>query len=331
MNGLLVRMGLMGLLLAGSQTVLAAGDGKLISTSLVTNKLPSGVLEYAVWEPPGYQPGQSVPLIINLHGGGGSQDHLESLLPTISKAMGAGDFPAAIWSTPSAARSFYMNTKDGTALWETVIVEAYLPALMRRYGIVDRHNIVIIGVSMGGMGGLRMAFKYPEKFGAVAVLEPAIEAALHWADVTPLDTFYREGVYPTIFGDPVDPGYWAANHPTAIANADPRALDDLNIYFEVGDLDDLRLYRGGEFLHRVLFDHGVKHEYRLVRGADHVSSEFMMKRFADLLGFVNRHFNPVEAGLRSRAVKKALSLFAGGKELGPDGPLSPHREMVERK
>ena len=118
MKGLLVRMGLMGLLLAGSQTVLAAGDGKLISTSLVTNKLPSGVLEYAVWEPPGYQPGQSLPLIINLHGGGGSQDHLESLLPTISKAMGAGDFPAAIWSTPSAARSFYMNTKDGTALWE---------------------------------------------------------------------------------------------------------------------------------------------------------------------------------------------------------------------
>jgi len=57
----------------------------------------------------------------------------------------------------------------------------------------------------------------------------------------------------------------------------------------------------------------------------------MMKRFADLLGFVNRHFNPVEAGLRSRAVKKALSLFSGGKELGPDGPLTPHREMVERK
>ena len=49
----MVRMGLMGLLLAGSQTVPAAGDGKLISTSLATNKLPSGVLEYAVWEPPG--------------------------------------------------------------------------------------------------------------------------------------------------------------------------------------------------------------------------------------------------------------------------------------
>ncbi len=325
MRRLIVPLLLMGLLATGSQTVLAASDGKLISTSLVTKKLPSGVLQYAVWEPPGYTPGQAVPLIISLHGGGGSQDYLESVLPTISKTMAAGAFPAAIWSTPSAGRSFYMNTKDGTALWETVIVDEYIPALMRRYGITDRHNVVLIGVSMGGMGGLRIAFKYPEQFGAVAVLEPAIEAALRWADVTPSDTFYREGIYPTIFGDPVDPVYWAANHPTAIANADPRALDDLNIYFEVGDLDDLRLYRGAEFLHRVLFDHGVKHEYRLVRGADHVSSAFMMKRFTNLLGFVDRHFNPVTQGLRSQAIKKAFSLWSGSAELVPDPPLNSHR------
>ena len=50
-----------------------------------------------------------------------------------------------------------------------------------------------------------MAFKYPEKFGAVAVLEPAIEAAFHWVDLTESDTFYREDIYPTIFGDPIDP------------------------------------------------------------------------------------------------------------------------------
>ena len=87
-----------------------------------------------------------------------------------------------------------------------------------------------------------MAFKYPEKFGAVAVLEPAIEAAFHWVDLTESDTFYREDIYPTIFGDPIDPVYWEANHPTAIANADPRSLDNLNIYFEVGDVDDLKLY-----------------------------------------------------------------------------------------
>ena len=308
-----------------------AGEGNFINTSFKTDRLPNGELEYAVWEPPGYIAGQSLPLIISLHGGGGSQADLENLLPTVSKAMAKGDFPPAIWSMPSAERSFYMDAKDGSADWEAVLVDEYIPALMQQYGITESQNVVITGASMGGMGGLRIAFKHPEKFGAVAVLEPAIEAALNWEDLIVSDTFYRQDVYPIIFGNPVDPEYWKANHPTSIANTDPRSLDDLNIYFEVGDVDDLKLYRGGEFLHRVLFDHGVKHEYRLVRGADHISSEFMSRRFANLLGFVNRHFNPVEEGLQSKAIKKALSVAVGGAELGPDVPLSAHRDFAEDK
>ena len=43
----------------------------MIYASLKTTQLPDGVLEYAVWEPPGYTVDQTLPLIINLHGGGG--------------------------------------------------------------------------------------------------------------------------------------------------------------------------------------------------------------------------------------------------------------------
>ena len=300
-------------------------NGNLINTSLKTTQLPDGGLEYAVWEPPGYKAGQTLSLIISLHGGGGSQKELESWVPLILEEMAKGDFPAAIWSMPSAGRSFYMNAKDGSADWESVIVDEYIPAVMRQYGITDTNNVVITGVSMGGMGGLRIAFKYPEKFGAVAVLEPAIEAAFNWEALSTSDTFYREDIYTKIFGNPVDPEYWKANHPTAIANAHPRSLDDLNIYIEVGDVDDLKLYRGVEFLHRVLFDHGVEHEYRLVRGADHVGSEFMKLRFVNMLGFVNRHFNPVEEGVRSIGLKKLLSAIADDSDLELDVPLRPHR------
>ena len=301
------------------------GKGNLINTSLKTTQLPDGVLEYAVWEPPDYKAGQTLSLIIYLHGGGGSQEELESWVPSILEEMAKGDFPAAIWSMPSAGRSFYMNAKDGSADWESVIVDEYIPAVMRQYDITDTNNVVITGVSMGGMGGLRIAFKYPEKFGAVAVLEPAIEAAFNWEALITSDTFYREDIYTKVFGNPVDPEYWKANHPTAIANAHPRSLDDINIYIEVGDVDNLKLYRGVEFLHRVLFDHGVEHEYRLVRGADHVGSEFMKLRFVNLLGFVNRHFNPVEEGVRSMVLKKLLSAMVDDADLEPDVPLSPHR------
>ncbi len=300
-------------------------EGQLTNGSIETDRLPEGVLEYAVWEPPGYETGQTLPLIVNLHGGGGSRDNLESLLPAVEAATRAGDLPAAVWTSPSAGRSFYMDFKDGTADWESVIIEAYIPALMRQYGVSDANDVVLTGASMGGMGALRMAFKYPERFGAVAVLEPAIEAALKWDELTVTDTFYRKDQYGVIFGDPVDPDYWTANHPTAIADRLPRSLDSLDIYFEAGDVDDLRLYRGAEFLHRVLFDHGVKHEYRLVRGADHIGAEFMKQRFVNLLGFVNRHFNPVDEGLQGKMVKKAMSAFIDTTELEADVPLPSHR------
>jgi S-formylglutathione hydrolase len=300
--------------------------GSYVESRLSTSRLPSGNLEYAVWEPSDVNNLNGLPLIIALHGGGGSRDYLKGLLPTIQQAMALEKFPAAIWSTPTANRSFYMNYQDGSADWESVIVEEYLPELMSRYDISGPRQVVIVGVSMGGMGGLRIAFKYPEKFGAVAVLEPAVEAVLNWVELTTTDTFYREDMYPILFGDPVDAEYWEANHPPAIAHSRPRTLDQLSIYFEVGDMDELKLYRGGEFLHRILFDHGVQHEFRLVRGAGHIGEVFMQKRFEDVLDFVNRYFHPVEENELPPAMKEWV-LGLRDINFDADIPLNSHRPM----
>jgi S-formylglutathione hydrolase len=61
----------------------------------------------------------------------------------------------------------------------------------------------------------------------------------------------------------------------------------MKIYFEVGDADSLGLYRGGEFLHRLLLDKGVKHEYRLVHGADHNDTS-IPARLSDAMQFLGR-------------------------------------------
>ena len=42
------------------------------------------------------------------------------------------------------------------------------------------------------------------------------------------------------------------------------------IYIEAGDDDFINVHDGAEFLHRVLWDLDISHEYRLTRGADHV-------------------------------------------------------------
>lgn len=281
-------------------------------------------LDYSLYHAPKLDRSKPAPLIINLHGGGGSQSALERFVPIIDDLTNAGEFPPAIWSTPGAGRSFYMNYQDGSAHWESILMEDYIPQLLANNN-VDPDRIYIVGISMGGMGGLRLAFKYPERFAGVAVLEPAIEATLHWADLSPLDSFYREDQYEEKFGSPVDPAYWEANHPIAIAAANPSRLTDagLAIYFECGDEDMLNLYRGAEYLHRILFDSAVPHEYRLVRGANHIGDQFMDLRFRDALGFINRDMNPIDDQLES--IPFVQQNKARAATMGPKVPLPAHR------
>ena len=278
-------------------------------------------LRYSVYLPDELDLRQPAPLIINLHGGGGSEEDLKGFTDTISEMTKSGAIPPAIWSMPGAGRSFYMDYQDKSEHWESIIIKEYLPHLLSIHNI-DIDRIYIMGISMGGMGGLRLAFKYPEKFAGVAVLEPAIEASLRWKDVSPVDSFYRADQYEEKFGNPVDADYWAENHPSAIAAANPDRLRDLAIYFEVGDQDVLNLYRGAEYLHRILFDSGVLHEFRLVRGADHVGEKFMDLRYRDALDFINRHINPIEDKLDQDFLTAIQQMKA---KLGPPVPLPPHR------
>ncbi len=236
-----------------------------------------------------------LPLIYLLHGGNGDRTFLEQMRAAIERAWDRGTLPPSILVTPSADRSFYMNYRDGSQRWEDLLVGPLLEHVRQTGGATtDRDGTAIVGVSMGGMGALRIAFKHPHIFGAVAALEPGIEPALTFDAIEPPDRFWRsDELFETIYGRPVDRSYWAANNPATIARTDPRRLVDANlsIYLECGDEDSFGLHRGAEFLHRVLFDDGIAHEYRLVRGADHLGAT-LGPRFADAVSFVGRALSP---------------------------------------
>ena len=75
---------------------------------------------------------------------------------------------------PCGGRSFYCNTADGTKYWDYVSEE--LPALVEKTFRVATgcENTFVAGLSMGGYGALKLAFKYPERFAACACLSGAI-------------------------------------------------------------------------------------------------------------------------------------------------------------
>jgi S-formylglutathione hydrolase len=227
---------------------------------------------------------------------------------------------------PSAGRSFYMNFRDGSEKWEDLVMKDLLPYMRKNFNIVQgRQGTFVTGISMGGMGSLRMAVKYPEVFQAVASQEPGIEPALAYDDIKLRDKFYRpDTLIKQIYGDPIDKDYWAANNPATIINRDPSRLLGLGIYLEVGDQDLFYLNQGTEFVHRVLFDAGISHEYRLVKSADHVGSS-LVPRSLDAFAFIGRQLNPPkwidDTALRFRAAADQNKKARGY----PVTPFDPNR------
>ena len=268
---------------------------ELINGEFKSDLVPIPV-EYAVLLPDGYaESDEDYPLLYFLHGGNGDRSFLTRLGPLVERTMDSGQLPKVVAVTPSVTRSMYMDYRDGTQKWEQLLLGPFLDHLREEYRLMpDSEGILLFGISMGGMGALRMGFKYPERFAALAALEPGIEPALSFKEIKTEDRFWRsDEMFETIFGNPVDEDYWISNNPANIVLNNPEKLRDsgLGIYIECGDEDSFGLDRGTEFLHRVLRDNQISHEYHLVQGADHLGRT-LGPRSQEGLAFLGSALNP---------------------------------------
>jgi len=233
-----------------------------------------GPVPYAVVVPEEHGVGDPLPLCVMLHGGGGSRDALIAQQPLLDELFATGALPPMVVGMASTGEmSFYLDHPDGKERWEHFVADVFLEHLRQRYAVRrDADGTVLHGASMGGWGSLKIAFARPERFAAVAVLEPAVEPALRNADTRTRNRFFHGQTQNPLLGEDRDAAYWEANNPAtrAVANADAIRDSGLAIYLEVGDEDVLNLHDGTEYLHRVLWDLDIPHEYHLVRGADHV-------------------------------------------------------------
>jgi S-formylglutathione hydrolase len=300
-------------------------EGRFLNLKVETRLVP-GPVDVAVYLPPGYDPkrAETYPLIIQLHGGGGSSAAMPRMAEMLEDGIEEGLVPASVSVMPSAGRSFYMDYRDGSEKWETFIVEDLLTWMRANYNVArGREGTLITGISMGGMGSLRIAFKHPDRFQAVAGMEPGIEPALSFSEVKLRDRFWRDdALLQSIYGSPVDEAYWAANNPATIAQTASERLVGLGIYLEAGDQDMFFLHHGTEFLHRVLFDKGVSHEYRLVKGAEHVGPS-IRPRFLNALDFFGRILNPPVNWTSAPDVVASRARVDGFKRAA-GYPVTPH-------
>ena len=225
--------------------------------------LVSGGVKYQIVEPHPRGPGP-LPLLLALHGGNGHEGFADLLSSRLYRLWSKGEVPPCIVVVPHSGRSFWLNRHDGKANWETVLAGPFLDHCARTHDASpDPGKTLLLGISMGGMGVLRLAFRHPGRFAAVTALEPAIEPALRYKELRPENTFFRPPqVLGRLYGTPIDEAHWEANHPPAILHAQsgPIRESGLKLYLEVGNQDMLNLHQGAEFLHRQLWDFGIEHE-----------------------------------------------------------------------
>ena len=150
-----------GVLLLASAT---ARSSELITREMETPLLPKP-LHFTVLLPDGYAGNKDpLPLLYALHGGDGDNGFLGRMRDQIEAQWKVGTLAQCIVVTPDAGRSFYMDYKDGSQKWETLLTGPFLDHLRKTYRIkAGREGAYFFGISMGGLGGLRMALKYPGK------------------------------------------------------------------------------------------------------------------------------------------------------------------------
>jgi enterochelin esterase-like enzyme len=134
---------------------------------------------YTIGYPPRHRPGSSLPLVIMLHGYGGSHaDALSALSPAQAVALRVGAVPLP----PMAL----VTVDGGTGYWnphpgdnpQAMLTDELIPLCRRRglgtAGRSEAHRIGVMGISMGGYGALLLAEKRPDLISAVAAISPAI-------------------------------------------------------------------------------------------------------------------------------------------------------------
>ena len=125
---------------------------------------------------------------------------------------------------------------------EQHLLKNVVPFMHQRWQLGPR-SVGVTGISMGGQGALRLAFKHPQRFAVVAAVAPALDFHDRYGEGTPLDAMYDSKEQ--------------CRQDTAILHIHPSEHPP-HVYFAI-DPEDADWVRGNDRLHEKLNALGVEH------------------------------------------------------------------------
>jgi S-formylglutathione hydrolase FrmB len=270
-------------------TAHAAGRAECRS---VRSRILGRSVAYCVLLPPSYdtQKSRSYPVLYFLHGLGENEQILVNsgawnLIQDLREQKQIDEFVVA---APDGGRSFYINSRDGRVRYEEFFVREFLPYIESHYRIRrGRRTRGITGVSMGGYGALRLAFRFPNLFGSVSAHSAALIDKLPRAKLNSSGGDVIARVLGGAFGTPFDPAFWNRNSPFTLVRNGPRPTG-LRIHFDCGTEDDFGFDRGAQAFHELLEARRIPHEFHLYPGGHNWS--YFAQHFPASLKFHSNAF-----------------------------------------
>ena len=266
-----------------SRQALDYPHGSRVEFSSMKSEAIRGEENFSVFLPPSYGKGsRKYPVVYFLHGlfnddTSWTVDSHGDIPTEVDDLMSRGVLPEMILVHPDGGRSFYTDYRDGSLLYEKLVVDEIPRYVEAKYRVEPGpQNRAIAGTSMGGYGALKIAMKHPGQFAAVAAHSPIVFPAKNPMDVpenarSTRQYQYLSGVFASIFGDPIDQAYFDANNPLVLAaKAD---ITKLPIYFDYGTADRydrlIGLGLGLQKLDQTLTERGIAHEFHSYEGEPH--------------------------------------------------------------
>ncbi|HEY5908996.1 MAG TPA: alpha/beta hydrolase-fold protein [Verrucomicrobiae bacterium] len=222
---------------------------------------------YTIYLPPDYATNSvRYPVVYWLPGGGCNEEPdspsiAQGLLGGIDAAIRTGKLPPLIFVIVNGGRyTRYYDSLDGSIMMETTVIRELIPHIDATYRtMAAREGRAVQGGSMGGMGSLKFAFKYPELFSSAVAFCPALLDADANMKRNPT-------LIPALFNG--DQSLFTKDSPAAmlVSNAD-NIRGRLAIKIVIGSEDGLLEW--SEKLHASMVKLKISHELEIVGGVGH--------------------------------------------------------------
>lgn len=224
-------------------------------------------METAVLVPSDLGPGERLPLVVFLHGGGDGPDCLDrsGVATDLARAMADGTVPRAVVVAPQGDLGFWANWYDGSRRYEDFVVDEVMPRLARRHRTLPcPEGCHVMGVSMGAEGALRFAVHRRGTWGSVtAISGPSLDTRRRLE-------FLRDplinAIIPTwhVFGPPAPRRRVEADDPWLVWRSTRDVGARLHLAWGLRDRDFVR--DGSERFHAHLEARGVEHTHEVFDG-----------------------------------------------------------------